>query len=179
MEQQLSLQKVEQQFSALQKAALDIAAQSDKIEITDPTTLAIAQQQYSLVHEKWKQIDDLRADLKKPSLEEGRAIDALAKPLLTPLSDALARGKVKLLKWNESQKQKDVVAPALTTTEKPKGIRKTWTFEILNANEIPRGFMKPDEDKIQAYLDTHKQHLSDGEIKAGIKFYIKETIAIR
>lgn len=179
MEQQLTLQKAEEQFIALKDVAIYIATQCDKITITDDVTLAIAQQQLSLVHEKWKQIDALRADLKKPSLEEGRAIDAFAKPLLTPLADALARGKVKLLAWNELQKKKEVVAPALTATEKPKGIRKKWAFEIINANEIPRGFMKPDEDKIQAYLDANEKHLKDGEIKAGIKFFIKESIAIR
>ncbi len=178
MSTELLLKDGEAQFSAIKQEAMAVAEECNQIIISDATTLAIAQQRLSLVKEKWNAVEAIRKKLKQPSLDEGKAVDDLAKPLLEPLADALAKGKVKLLKWNESQKKQEVVSPALQTTQ-PKGVRKTWTFEIINENEIPRGFMTPNIAKIQAYLDAHKDSLKDGDIKAGIKFYQKESIVIR
>jgi hypothetical protein len=180
MSTDVSLIYEQEQFAALQKAATDIAIQCDKITITDATTLAIAHQQLSLANEKLKQIETLRTQLKQPSLEVGRGIDALAKPLSTPIADAIARGKAKIVAWNKSQEVKVVAGNTpIAPVDKPKGMRSTWAFEVVNENEIPRGFMKPDEAKIQAYLDAHKQSLKDGEIKAGIKFFIKQSVTLR
>ncbi len=174
------IQNGETQFRALQKAAIDTAEQCNAITISDPITLAIAHQQLSLVKEKWNQIDALRETLKKPSLEEGRAVDALAKPLLTPLADALAKGKAKILVWDKLQIEKFMSENVTTRPpEPPKGMRETMKFEVVDMEKMPALWLMPNEATINDFLKQYKEEIKDGMVINGVKFYLQKSVTIR
>lgn len=168
----------EAQFRALQQMAIDVAAQCNAIVISDETTLAIANQQLSLVKEKWNQIEAIRNELKKPSLEEGRAVDALANPLLAPLAEALANGKAKVLAWDRLKQAKAVIANTAPPPV-PKGIRKTMKFEVVDLEQVPMTWLQLNEDVVSAFKEQYKDKIKDGDIINGVHFYLEKSLTIR
>ena len=165
-------------FNSLQQAVMAIATQCNVIAITDETTLAIANQQLSLVKEKWNQIEAIRNKLKAPSLEEGRAVDALAKPLLTPLAEALANGKAKILAWDRLQQAKAVVANVAPPVA-PKGIRKTMKFEVVDLEKVPMSWLQLNEEAVNAFKEQYKDKIKDGDTINGVHFYLEKSLTIR
>lgn len=175
MTTELLLKDGEAQFNALKKSALEVAEQCNKIEITDATTLSIAQQQLSLVKEKYNAIEALRKKLKQPSIDQGRAIDDLAKPLLYPLDDALIKGKAKILVWDRSQQ----IIPETAAPVIPKGIRATMKFEIVDMELLPMTWLQPNEAAINDFKDQFKENIKDGDIINGVRFYKEKSVTIR
>lgn len=168
----------ETELNALKSAAILVADQCNAIVITNATTLAIAQQQLSLVKEKWNAIEALRKKLKQPSLDEGRAIDALAEPLLSPLDQALKNGKAKILAWDKLQQAKAVVAEVAAPAAS-KGMRETMKFEVVNMELLPMNWLQPNEAAINAFKDQYKEEIKDGDTINGIRFYKEKSVTIR
>ncbi len=168
----------EAQFNALKQAAIDVAEQCNKITITDTTTLAIAQQQLSLVKEKWNAVEAIRKTLKQPSLDEGKAIDDLAKPLLMPLNDALLYGKAKIIAYDKLQQVKAVVAEKPVPAQ-PKGMRETMKFEVVDMEKMPMMWLQPHEQAINEFKDQYKEKIKDGDIINGVRFYLHKSVTIR
>lgn len=101
---QLSPQLVKQ-FESLQLSVNEIVTACDSLTVTDDTTLAIATQSISRASSTSKQIEDLRKRLKQPSVDEGRAIDKLAKNFSDPLDATIANGKKKILAYDAEKKR--------------------------------------------------------------------------
>lgn len=186
MNQEL-IQNGEAQFNALKAAAEAVADQCNLIQITDPTTLAIAQQQLSLVKEKWNAVEAIRKTLKQPSLDEGKAVDALAKPLLEPLSEALQIGKEKILAFEKEQAKVNTKILGTSGQEQAnivlgvpiKGMREKMVFEAVNLMLAPFAWLQVNEEAIQAFYDQHKENIKDGDIISGIRFYKEKSVTIR
>ena len=106
MNNELYLKQSEADFNALRKASEEVAEQVNLITVTDPHTLSIAHQQLSLLKAKISAVEELRVKLKQPSLEEGRAIDTLAKRLSAPMTEAFEAGKKKILAYENSEKER-------------------------------------------------------------------------
>lgn len=105
---QLELTTEESRLNALQKQSTTIAEQCLKLTVNDETTLAIATQNLSKANGIVKEIDSLRTDLKKPYLDAGRQIDAIAKSLSQPIEKAIEAGKKKILGYQAEQKKKQI-----------------------------------------------------------------------
>tara|TARA_R110000803_G_scaffold36811_3_gene79127 strand:- start:3776 stop:4759 length:984 start_codon:yes stop_codon:yes gene_type:complete len=54
---------------------------------------------------------------------------------------------------------------ATLSKAKTSGIRKNWTFEIENANIVPKIYLKIDEDKIKDFIKMNKEFIADGKMK--------------
>jgi hypothetical protein len=103
---EIILKNEQAQFDALKKQSTDIAEQCDKIVITDETTLAICNQQASLLGGKIKQIDDLHEELKAPYLKPCQQLDKLKRDLQTPMKLSFENAKQKILMYNNKKKEK-------------------------------------------------------------------------
>lgn len=170
----------EAQFAALKTAAETVAHHVNTILIDSPTTLAIAQQQLSLVKEKWNAVEAIRKKLKQPSLDEGKAIDDLAKALLMPLQQALDSGKAKILAWDKSQQEKPIYENALYIPPgSSKGIRETMKFEVIDMELLPMSWLQPNDSAINAFKDQYKENIKDGDIINGVRFYKEKSVTIR
>lgn len=62
-------------------------------------------------------------------------------------------------------------------SEKTRGVRYTWTFEMDNLSCVPLEWLKLDEEKVKEYLSQNKETLKDGGVVNGVKFYKKMTIS--
>jgi hypothetical protein len=67
-------------------------------------------------------------------------------------------------------------AGEFTTTSKIKG---TWRFELVNLAEVPREYLMLDEKKVKEFIKNNTEQLVNGEVQAGIKFFIEESVSIR
>lgn len=105
----LLITKEQAALEALQSKATAIAETCNKINITDDTTLAIATQKYSEANALVKDIDAKRVEVKQPYWDACVSIDALAKKLSDPLKKAVTDGKVKILAYDKSKKEKALI----------------------------------------------------------------------
>lgn len=161
----------EAQFAAIKLAALKVAEECDAITITDPITLSIQQQQLSLVKEKWNAVEAIRKKLKQPSLDEGKAVDELARPLLDILAQALMNGKNKILTWDRLLNQQLSVAP--------KGMREVMKFEVVDIEKVPMMWLQVNEAAVNEFKDQYKENIKDGDIITGIRFYLHKSVTVR
>lgn len=95
-----------QAFEVLKSKSLELANQCKSIKVTDDVSEGLAVQIISKSKMHVKDIDNKRVELKEPSLQEGRAIDKLAKDLSTPLSDAITAGNTTLLTYKQDKEKK-------------------------------------------------------------------------
>lgn len=63
-----------------------------------------------------------------------------------------------------------------TTTS---SVRKTWKYEVIEEDKLPKTWLMPDDKKIKEYLSINKASLTDGIIIDGVKFYIDKSPTIR
>lgn len=105
----LLITKEQAALEALQNKATAIAETCSKIQITDDTTLSIATQKYSEANALVKDIDAKRVEVKQPYWDACTTIDALAKKLSDPLKKAVTDGKVKILAYDKSKKEKALI----------------------------------------------------------------------
>lgn len=102
---QLPITKEQAQIEALKKESADLASACMKLNITDDTTLGIAQQKLSEALKLQKKIDAIRVEVKEPYFEACKQIDALAKKLMEPLKMAIDDGKSKMLHYDRKKKE--------------------------------------------------------------------------
>lgn len=178
MEQSLLIIEGERQFNAIKKAAEDVAEECNLITIIDHTTLSIAQQRLSLVKEKWNAVEAIRKKLKQPSLDEGRAIDELAKPILAPLQFAMDTGKQKILAYEKAQARL-AVKEDLSPPETPKNIRKTMKFRVVDKDKMPLTWLTIDEPIVAGFMQQYKENIKDGDTINGVLFYLEKSVTIR
>lgn len=68
---------------------------------------------------------------------------------------------------------------AETFVPKMKGLRKTWTFEVVDIMAVPSGWLTIDEKKVKEWMSANKDSLTDGQIIDGVKFFQTESLTIR
>jgi hypothetical protein len=59
------------------------------------------------------------------------------------------------------------------------GSRKTWKFEVVDFNQIPRDMLILNEALVKEYIAANKETFTDGCIVKGIKYFQHETLTIR
>lgn len=65
---------------------------------------------------------------------------------------------------------------ALAATERTKGVRYTWGFELSDITKVPAEWLTIDEAKIKAYLKENKDKMKEGELN-GVRFF-KNTVIV-
>ena len=93
----------EKKFIALKNEASLLANQCLLIKVTDESTLSLASQVASKANGLLKLVEAKRVELKQPSINEGKAIDTLAKDIMNPLQEGVLAVKEELRKWNNKQ----------------------------------------------------------------------------
>ncbi len=61
-------------------------------------------------------------------------------------------------------------------SNKTRGIRYTWTFELNDIKAVPLDWLTLDEAKVKEWLKSNKESLKDGDIMDGVKFIKKMGI---
>jgi len=98
--------KEEIEFNKLQAKVNDAVTRAGSLKIYDATTLAIATQVLSEVKGIHDAVEAKRVELKEPFLEGGKEVDRLAKTHLTPLKNALDKGRGAIMSYNMEQQKK-------------------------------------------------------------------------
>lgn len=60
-----------------------------------------------------------------------------------------------------------------------KGIRRPWAHKLIDITKVPTEWLILDEVKVRAWRTANKNHLVDGEVIDGIKFFQTETLSVR
>lgn len=77
-------------------------------------------------------------------------------------------------KQEEAQAEKERLAAELASN-KTRGIRYQWKFELVDKAKLPQEWITLDSDAVKQHLKEFKGELVDGEVIQGVKFY-KEII---
>jgi hypothetical protein len=277
---EITLKTETAQFDALKAEVQKRVEQVNLIKITDDTTLAIANQQLSLLSGTMKDVVELHKITKEPFLKPCQQLDKLKNALYDPMKTALDEGKLKIQAYDKKRKEEalaeqnrilaiknaiakysnDAIAEmdkcatmdelrvtrerlvvnapmdkwgefqadfiqtrntlneyakslktklenptqsdpeeqvaikeaivadnasigqaevAATIVPKLSGTRKTWTFEVIDFNQIPRDWLELSEDMVKKFIAENKETLVDGQITKGIKYFQKESLTIR
>ncbi len=126
---------------------------------------------------------DKWSEFKDDFINTRNTLNEYAKSLKTKLenptqSDPEEQTAIKeaIVTENASIGQVEVTA---TIVPKLSGTRKTWTFEVIDFNQIPRDWLILNEDIVKKYISENKETFVDGCIIKGIKYYQKESLTIR
>lgn len=147
------------------------------LEVVTESTVEQANAFLTLVHRLHKEIDSMRAKLKRPLLDGGKAIDKAFKPTLTKLDSLKASMKAKLTayvqeverqqrelehaRFDESEQTEtesglppeiqpgDVDVPMKTHGVK---VRRSQVVEIVDASALPREYLVPNMALIEDHL---------------------------
>lgn len=106
MSKELTLKNEELQFEALKKKSIEIAAQVDKIMVTDDTTKAIAVQNISLMKSVMKEVEDAHKELKAPYWYACKVLDGLKNGLYDPMKKSCDAGTLKVLSYDQEVRRK-------------------------------------------------------------------------
>lgn len=106
MSKEIQLKNEELQFEALKKSATDMAAQVDKLQVTDSTTQAIAIQNLSLLKATMKQVEDVHKTIKAPYWDACKKIDGLKNALYDPMEESYKKGNKKVLDYQQEVQRK-------------------------------------------------------------------------
>lgn len=133
------------QLEVLRNEAIRISDECKQIEVTDDTSLAVANQRLSLANDMVKQIEKTRKVLKQPSIDEGKMIDSIAGEIASPIEQAVSLGKSKILVYQQQQRAKQE-AEAKRINDIKNHINR-YSFDAMHAMNIA----KTDADLVAAY----------------------------
>lgn len=71
------------------------------------------------------------------------------------------------------------VEMAAAVVPKLSGTRKTWAFEVVDFNQIPRDMLILNEELVKKFISENKETFTDGCVIKGVKYYQKESFTIR
>src|ERR1017187_1954705 len=135
-------------FKSVKENILELAKNVSEMNITTDADLKIATNHGKDLNSVLKKVDAVRKYLKEPSMEEGKIIDARAKELTIPASEAIITIKQKILEYTDKQAQKhaqeqakllndgdvtdkgELAIKAILAPFETANIRKSWTFEL-------------------------------------------------
>lgn len=98
--------------------------------------------------------------LETASPDEQEAIKAEMAEQTASIQESVAEAKI----------QSEVAQTNLAMST-PKGIRKTWKFELADINKVPKEWLTIDEEKVNEFLKNNKEGLTDGGVINGVKFF--------
>jgi phenylalanyl-tRNA synthetase alpha subunit len=191
--------RVDLEWSKLQSTKdvfIQLSEEALQIKVTDDVSLAIANQKLSAVNNHLKLIEEKRTELKKPYLDAGKKVDAVAKDLSEPLNNSIQYLKNQIKEWNlellrreQELKQQAPVNSlfedninhelAMLESQKASNVRHNWKFDVVDLSRVPVQFLMVDEAKVREWIKANKESLNDGDIIAGIKFYKEVSIVTK
>ena len=177
-------------LTALEKEAAPLFKQINKLAITDGDTYNLKSAKVDALKQLGKQALAKEKSLTDPLQQVVRDIQALFKPFRTLVSEAEAIAKDEMVQFQikmerarakvaadlESGKiaKLSTAAKKIAETEiisPTSSVRKVWTLEIVDVDDIPREYLVPDEAKI-------REAFKAGKKITGCKWEQKTTIAI-
>jgi len=81
-----------------------VKSNCEQIVISDPTTLAIAQQNLSKANDLLKYIEEKRIEIKAPYLVASKEIDRIGAELKQPVQDGIDHIKTQIKEWDAKNK---------------------------------------------------------------------------
>jgi hypothetical protein len=191
--------RVDLEWSKLQSTKdvfIQLSEEALQIKVTDDVSLAIANQKLSAVNNHLKLIEEKRTELKKPYLDAGKKVDAVAKDLSEPLNNSIQYLKNQIKEWNlellRREQELKQQAPAnslfedsinhelaMLESQKASNIRHNWKFDVVDLSRVPVQFLMVDEAKVREWIKANKESLNDGDIIAGIKFYKEVSVVTK
>jgi hypothetical protein len=191
--------RVDLEWSKLQSTKdvfIQLSEEALQIKVTDDVSLAIANQKLSAVNNHLKLIEEKRTELKKPYLDAGKKVDAVAKDLSEPLNNSIQYLKNQIKEWNlellRREQELKQQAPAnslfedninhelaMLESQKASNVRHNWKFDVVDISRVPVQFLMIDEAKVREWIKSNKESLSDGDIIAGIKFYKEVSVVTK
>lgn len=191
--------RVDLEWSKLQSTKdvfIQLSEEALQIKVTDDVSLAIANQKLSAVNNHLKLIEEKRTELKKPYLDAGKKVDAVAKDLSEPLNNSIQYLKNQIKEWNlellRREQELKQQAPAnslfedninhelaMLESQKASNIRHNWKFDVVDISRVPVQFLMVDEAKVREWIKANKESLNDGDIIAGIKFYKEVSVVTK
>jgi hypothetical protein len=191
--------RVDLEWSKLQSTKdvfIQLSEEALQIKVTDDVSLAIANQKLSAVNNHLKLIEEKRTELKKPYLDAGKKVDAVAKDLSEPLNNSIQYLKNQIKEWNlellRREQELKQQAPAnslfedninhelaMLESQKASNIRHNWKFDVVDLSRVPVQFLMIDEAKVREWIKANKESLNDGDIIAGIKFYKEVSVVTK
>lgn len=191
--------RVDLEWSKLQSTKdvfIQLSEEALQIKVTDDVSLAIANQKLSAVNNHLKLIEEKRTELKKPYLDAGKKVDAVAKDLSEPLNNSIQYLKNQIKEWNlellRREQELKQQAPAnslfedninhelaMLESQKASNIRHNWKFDVVDISKVPVQFLMVDEAKVREWIKANKESLNDGDIIAGIKFYKEVSVVTK
>jgi hypothetical protein len=192
-------ERVDLEWSKLQSTKdvfIQLSEEALQIKVTDDVSLAIANQKLSAVNNHLKLIEEKRTELKKPYLDAGKKVDAIAKDLSEPLNNSIQYLKNQIKEWNleilRREQELKLQAPAnslfedninhelaMLESQKASNIRHNWKFDVVDISKVPTQFLIVDETKVREWIKANKESLNDGDIIAGIKFYKEVSVVTK
>jgi hypothetical protein len=192
-------ERVDLEWSKLQSTKdvfVQLSEEALQIKVTDDVSLAIANQKLSAVNNHLKLIEEKRTELKKPYLDAGKKVDAIAKDLSEPLNNSIQYLKNQIKEWNleilRREQELKLQAPAnslfedninhelaMLESQKASNIRHNWKFDVVDISKVPTQFLIVDETKVREWIKANKESLNDGDIIAGIKFYKEVSVVTK
>ena len=191
--------RVDLEWSKLQSTKdvfIQLSEEALQIKVTDDVSLAIANQKLSAVNNHLKLIEEKRTELKKPYLDAGKKVDAVAKDLSEPLNNSIQYLKNQIKEWNlellRREQELKQQAPAnslfedninhelaMLESQKASNVRHNWKFDVVDLSRVPVQFLMIDEAKVREWIKSNKESLNDGDIIAGIKFYKEVSVVTK
>ena len=191
--------RVDLEWSKLQSTKdvfIQLSEEALQIKVTDDVSLAIANQKLSAVNNHLKLIEEKRTELKKPYLDAGKKVDAVAKDLSEPLNNSIQYLKNQIKEWNlellRREQELKQQAPAnslfedninhelaMLESQKASNVRHNWKFDVVDISRVPVQFLMIDEAKVREWIKANKESLNDGDIIAGIKFYKEVSVVTK
>ena len=191
--------RVDLEWSKLQSTKdvfIQLSEEALQIKVTDDVSLAIANQKLSAVNNHLKLIEEKRTELKKPYLDAGKKVDAVAKDLSETLNNSIQYLKNQIKEWNlellRREQELKQQAPAnslfedninhelaMLESQKASNVRHNWKFDVVDLSRVPVQFLMIDEAKVREWIKANKESLNDGDIIAGIKFYKEVSVVTK
>ena len=168
--------RVDLEWSKLQSTKdvfIQLSEEALQIKVTDDVSLAIANQKLSAVNNHLKLIEEKRTELKKPYLDAGKKVDAVAKDLSETLNNSIQYLKNQIKEWNlellRREQELKQQAPAnslfedninhelaMLESQKASNVRHNWKFDVVDLSRVPVQFLMIDEAKVREWIKANK-----------------------
>lgn len=179
---------MENQEQKLVEISKDIAGLKKEmvVNITNKEMLEQASAFLTKIVSRKKRIEELRQQFVKPLNDQVKFINAKFKEPLNELTSIETEIKSGIIKYRTAEakrietqnvkreeKGKELVEQRkeINTDEGKIQVRKIWTFDIENENDIPREYLSVDSTKIRGAISAGVRDIK------GIKIYQKESLS--
>ena len=186
---ELLIERLAAESHADTQRAVDLAKSSGRVAIVDAESAGRATLLVSLIMTAKDTIEARQKAAKKPHAELATAAYDYFKHTLELLASAKLKTLEALTAWNAEQHRiaaavaaesgQIVTAPEIRSPFGQKAVeRKTWTYSLAKLDDVPRSFLKLDEDKIKAHIKARPQGAAPVDVP-GLHFYESTSISVK